>query len=102
MPAPTKYPDGLRERGIRLALESHQPISRVAKDLGIQRESLRRWVRQAEADEGQRADLLTSNERERLYSADAERHFAPAVTRMPCFERLISPFASSRRAKLPA
>ena len=66
MPAPKKYPDELRERGVRLALESNRPIAQVAKDLGIQRESLRRWVRQAEADEGKRADLLTSDERERL------------------------------------
>ena len=72
MPAPRKYPDELRERGVRLALESNRPISQVAKDLGIQRESLRRWVRQAEVDEGQRADLLTSDERERLKALEGE------------------------------
>ena len=59
MPRSKKYPDELRARGVRLALESNRPISQVAKDLGIQRESLRRWVRRAEADEGKRADLLT-------------------------------------------
>ncbi len=72
MPAPKKYPDELRERGVRLALESDRPIAQVAKDLGIQRESLRRWVRQAEADEGRRADLLTSDERERLKALERE------------------------------
>ena len=72
MPTPTKYPEELRERGVRLALESDRPIAQVARDLGIQRESLRRWVRQAEADEGQRADLLTSGERERLKALDRE------------------------------
>lgn len=72
MPAPKKYPDELRERGVRLALESNRPIVQVAKDLGIQRESLRRWVRQAEADAGQRADLLTSDERERLKTLERE------------------------------
>lgn len=72
MPRPKKYPDELRERGVRLALESNRPISQVAKDLGIQRESLRRWVRQAEADAGNRADLLTSDERERLKALDRE------------------------------
>lgn len=72
MPAPKKYPDELRERGVRLALESNRPIARVAKDLGIQRESLRRWVRQAEADEGKRSDLLTSDERERLKALEGE------------------------------
>ena len=39
MPAQKKYPDELRERGVRLALESGRPISQVARDLGIQRES---------------------------------------------------------------
>jgi len=72
MPAKRKYPDELRERGVRLALESERPISQVAKDLGIQRESLRRWVRQAEADEGKRNDLLTSDERERLKALERE------------------------------
>jgi transposase len=72
MPAQKKYPDELKERGVRLALESNRPIAQVAKDLGIQRESLRRWVRQAEADEGQRADLLATGERERLKALDRE------------------------------
>ena len=65
-------PDELRERGVRLALESNRPLAQVAKDLGIQRESLRRWVRQAEADEGKRRDLLTSDERERLGALERE------------------------------
>ena len=72
MPAKRKYPDELRERGVRLALESKRPIAQVAKDLGIRPESLRRWVRQAEADEGNRRDLLTSEERERLKELDRE------------------------------
>jgi transposase len=66
MPAKRKYPDELRERGVRLALESGRPIAQVAKDLGIHQESLRRWVRQAEADAGGRADQLTTEEREEL------------------------------------
>lgn len=72
MPAPRKYPEELRERGVRLALESGRPIAQVAKDLGIHQESLRRWVRQAEADEGRRKDMLTSDERERLKELERE------------------------------
>jgi transposase len=49
MPAPRKYPDELRERAVRLVLESGRPIAHIAKDLGIHREALRQWVRQAEA-----------------------------------------------------
>ena len=50
MGRPSKYPAELRERATRLARETGRPISRVAADLGIQRETLRRWVRTAEAD----------------------------------------------------
>jgi transposase len=66
MPAPRKYPDELRERAIRLVFESGRPIAHVANDLGIHREALRQWVRQAEADSGSRQDRLTTDERERM------------------------------------
>jgi len=63
MPRARKYPPELIERGVRLALESQRPIAHVADDLGIQRETLRKHVRQAEADSGKRADLLSTQER---------------------------------------
>ncbi len=66
MPAPRKYPEELRERAVRLVFESGRPIAHVARDLGIHKESLRHWVRQAEADSGRRRDLLTTDEREEL------------------------------------
>src|SRR4051794_23868959 len=72
MPAPKKYPDELRERAVRLVLESGRPIAHIAKDLGIHREALRQWVRQAEADNGSRRDRLTSDERERLKALERE------------------------------
>jgi transposase len=59
-------PDELRERAVRLVFESKRPIAHVAQDLGIHKEALRQWVRQAEADSGRRRDLLTSEEREEL------------------------------------
>ncbi len=42
------------------------PIAHVARDLGIHKEALRQWVRQAETDEGRRPELLTTSEREEL------------------------------------
>jgi len=66
MSRPRKYPEELLERGVRLALESGRPIAHVAQDLGIHKEALRQWVRQAEADTGRRRDLLSSEEREEL------------------------------------
>jgi transposase len=67
-----KYPDELRERAVRLVFESGRPIAQVARDLGVQKESLRLWVRQAEADAGRRKDLLTTRERERLRALERE------------------------------
>ncbi|WP_030379213.1 MULTISPECIES: transposase [unclassified Streptomyces] len=66
MPAPRKYPDELRERAVREVRTTGRPIAHVAKDLGIHKEALRSWVRQAEADAGERDDRLTTAEREEL------------------------------------
>jgi transposase len=66
MPRPKKYPDELMDRGVRLALESKRPIAHVAADLGVGAESLRKRVRRAQADSGERPALLTSEEREEI------------------------------------
>jgi transposase len=66
MPRPKKYPDELRERAVRLVFESRRPIVAVARDLGVHKEALRLWVRQAEADAGSRQDRLTTVERDEL------------------------------------
>ena len=72
MARPKKYPDELIARGVRLALESGRPIAHVAADLGIHAETLRKKVRQVEADSGARADLPTSAEREEIRKLRAE------------------------------
>jgi len=56
----------LIDRGVRLALESERPIAQIAADLGIHPETLRKRVRQAEADSGKRPELLASQEREEI------------------------------------
>ena len=61
-----KYPPELLERGMREVWESDRPIAHVARDLGINSEVLRKHVRQAEADRGERPKLLTTSEREEL------------------------------------
>jgi transposase len=66
MARPKKYPDELVQRGIRLAMESERPIAHIAADLGMHPETLRKRVRQAEADGGKRPELLSSQEREEI------------------------------------
>ena len=51
---------------MRLALECERPIAHIAADLGMPAETLRRYVRQAEADSGARPELLSSAEREEI------------------------------------
>ena len=82
MGASRKYPLELKERAVRLVFESGRPVRQVARDLGVHHESLRIWVRQAEADTGRRRDLLTSDEREelkRLRKENAELRRANAI-----------------------
>ena len=68
MVAPTKYPDELRERAVRLYRTSNpRPTFRaLAEQLGVHHEALRNWVRQAEADAGERDDRPSSDENEEL------------------------------------
>src|SRR5581483_3562680 len=61
-----KYPVELLQRATRLVFESGRPIAHVAADLGLPSETLRKYVRQVEANEGRRSDLLTSEEREEI------------------------------------
>jgi transposase len=71
MPRPRKYPKELIDRGVRLAIESGRPVSHVAGDIGLPSETLRKAVRQAEADEGLR-DAPTTREREEIKALKRE------------------------------
>src|SRR4051794_17041206 len=61
-----KFPDEVMARAVRIALEGDRPIAHVAHDFGMHPETLRKKVRQAEADGGTRPELLTSQEREEI------------------------------------
>jgi len=68
MAAPRKYPDELRERAVRLVLDAKKdPVTRPAAcrriggQLGINPETLRGWVNQAEIDAGARAGMSSSD-----------------------------------------
>ena len=72
MPGPSRFPADLHERAVRLARGSGRPIAHVARDLGLNPETLRLWVRQDEADDGTRADRLATAEREELVALRRE------------------------------
>ena len=72
------YSPEVRERAVRLVLEhrgEHRSewaaICSIAEKFGCSSETLRKWVRRAEADQGLRPGL-TSPERERLKALERE------------------------------
>jgi transposase len=69
MAAPRKYPDELRERATRLAVEARRDpasaggaIKRIADQFGVHPEALRTWVKQAETDDGARSGATSADE----------------------------------------
>ena len=62
MPAP-KDPE-FRRRAVELARRREKPIVQIARDLGIAESGLRRWMAQADVDEGHRDGLSTGERKE--------------------------------------
>jgi len=74
----TRYSPEVRERAVRLVFKhesEHESqwaaIGSVAAKIGCTAETLRKWVRQAERDEGRR-DGMTTSDRERLKALERE------------------------------
>ena len=74
----TRYSPEVRERAVRLVFEHEREhdsqwaaIGSIANKIGCTAETLRKWVRQAELDQGRR-DGLTTADRERLKELERE------------------------------
>lgn len=69
MPAPKKYTDEMRDRAIRLVqdlladpeveISITGACTRVEQQLGVNRDTLRGWIKQVQIDEGTRPGLST-------------------------------------------
>ena len=77
MAAPRKYPDDFRDRAVRMVRahrqETGQPrsgVTQVAQQLGVNPETLRNWVNEADVDDGQRPGVPAA---ERARIAELER-----------------------------
>ena len=74
----TRYSPEVRERAVRLVFENQgehdsqwAAIGSIAGKIGCTAETLRKWVRQAERDQGRRAGV-TSTERDQLKELERE------------------------------
>ena len=74
----SRFSSQVRERVVRLVLEQQHEhgsqwaaMESIAAKIGCTAETLRKWVRRAERDSGQRAGL-TSSERDRLKALERE------------------------------
>ena len=60
------YPQEFRDKVVQLMQVGERSPRHVAEEFGISEDSVRRWVQQAEREQGQRQDGLRSVEREEL------------------------------------
>ena len=85
-----RYSPEVKERAVRMVLEHQEEygtqwsaISSIVPKIGCTSETLRRWVRQAERDQGLRAGLTTSEREElkRLKQENRQRKQANEILR---------------------
>lgn len=53
------FPPEFRAEAVKLMRDSDEPLSQLAKDLGVSQQTLRTWRRQVQVDSGEREGLTT-------------------------------------------
>jgi transposase len=66
------YPPEFRLEAVRILRSGVRTPRQLAAELGCSDQTLRNWLRQDEADRGERQDVLTSEERKRLRELERE------------------------------
>lgn len=66
------YPPEFRQEAVRLLRSGARSTKQLAVELGCSPQTLSNWVRQDQADRGERQDLLSSEERQRLRELERE------------------------------
>lgn len=66
------YPAEFRREALSLMRSRARTPRELAADLGCTEQTLRNWLRQDEADRGERDDVLTTDERARLRELERE------------------------------
>jgi transposase len=61
---PKKYPPEFKADVARVARRGDRPVAEVAADFDVSLESVRRWKRQAERDDGMKDGLTTAEQSE--------------------------------------
>lgn len=70
------YPKEFREDAVRLARESDKTVTEVARDLGLEPDTLFNWIRRSQApaplDDSERAELVRLRRRVRTLETERE------------------------------
>lgn len=72
-----------RRRAVELARLPEKPIAQIVKDLGIAESGLRRWMAQADIDEGKR-EGLSSDERKELVELRRQKRVLERACQVLC------------------
>ena len=79
MPRPSKYPQELRDRATRMAVDARKDpdtaagaIRRIAEQLDVHPEALRTWVKKVEAGQADTPGVATVTDLERIRQLEKE------------------------------